>query len=222
MNTNATKLRKGIILSLLDHQPQAKLLDLGCDDGSWTMKLSEKIGTREIYGVEIVDKAIQKAKEKGIRAYKANLNEFFPFEDNSFDVIHADQVIEHIEKLDNFLTELYRVLKPGGYVVVSTENASSWHNILASIMGWQIFSLTNISSKLNGIGNPLSIHHGETLFVDSWTHKTIFNYLGLKDFFKVYDFNNVKIIGSGYYPLPAVFGKFDSRHAHYITLKCSK
>ena len=124
--------------------------------------------------------------------------------------------------MDGFLGEIKRVLKPGGYVVVSTENASSWHNIFASIMGWQIFSLTNISSVQSGIGNPLAIHQGEAVELSSWTHKTIFNYLGLKDYFRVYGFSNIQILGAGYYPLPSVLGKLDPVHSHFITIKAFK
>ena len=222
MNSNSVNLRKKIILNMLDDDPEAKILDLGCDEGSWSIKLKEKINSKQIYGIDIIDQRLKEAKEKGVITKKSDLNENIPFENNFFDVIHADQVIEHIAYLDRFISEIHRVLKSGGYTIISTENGSSWHNIFASILGWQIFSLTNLSSKKSGIGNPLAIHRGKTIDLSSWTHKTIFNYRGLKEFFEAYNFKNTKIVGSGYYPLPAFFGKIDPRHSHYITLKCYK
>jgi len=216
------RLNEKNILSFLDINKDAKILDLGCNDGSWTIKLAEKIKTNNIYGIDIVDERLEMAKKNGVTTTKGDLNAKFPFEDNFFDVIHANQVIEHIAFLDNFISEIQRILKPGGYVIISTENASSWHNIFASVLGWQIFSLTNISSKKSGIGNPLAIHSGETMQLSSWTHKTIFNYRGLKDFFSTYDFTNPSIKGAGYYPLPSYFGKLDPRHSHFITLKAYK
>ena len=133
-------------------------------------------------------------------------------------------MIEHISNLDIFAAEISRVLKRGGYVIISTENASSWCNILASIFGWQIFSLTNISRKKSGIGNPLSLHRNSQKFRDlqSWTHKTIFNYRGLIEFFEAYNFKIKEVVGAGYFPLPNVFSKFDKRHSHFITLKACK
>jgi ubiquinone/menaquinone biosynthesis C-methylase UbiE len=222
MNTNSVNLRKKIILSLLSEDLEAKILDLGCDEGSWSIKLKEKINSKQVYGIDIIDERLKEAEEKGVIIKKSDLNEKIPFENNFFDVIHADQVIEHIAYLDCFISEIYRVLKPGGYVIISTENGSSWHNIFASILGWQIFSLTNISSKTSGIGNPLAIHRGKKIDLASWTHKTIFNYRGLKEFFEAYNFKKTKIVGAGYHPLPAFFGKIDPRHSHYITIKCYK
>lgn len=222
MFDKAYKLRRKIILDFLNQQVEAKLLDLGCDEGTWTLKIADKVNTKNIYGVDIVEQRLKDAEGKGIRIIKADLNESLPFKDDFFDVIHADQVIEHIAFLDKFVSEIYRVLKPGGYVIIGTENGSSWHNIFASILGWQIFSLTNISSKQCGIGNPLAIHRNENVDLDSWIHKTIFNYRGIKEFFELYKFKDTTIMGAGYYPLPAIFGKIDVRHSHFIVLKCFK
>ncbi|MBF0556550.1 MAG: class I SAM-dependent methyltransferase [Nitrospirae bacterium] len=221
MFNSAMDLNKMNILSMLEPNTDAKLLDLGCNDGVWTTELANAAGTKNIYGIEIVEERIKLSKEKGIIVQSGDLNESFPFEDSMFDIIHANQVIEHIAYLDAFILEIYRVLKPGGYVIISTENGSSWHNIFASIAGWQIFSLTNMTYKRLGMGNPLAIHRSGALDIglSSWTHKTIFNYLGLKEFIEAYDFHNITIKGSGYYPLPASLGKLDVRHAHFITIK---
>lgn len=218
---SAVELNKTNILELVDRDPKASFLDLGCDDGVWTKKIASKMETAEITGVEIVDERLEKARKEGIRVSKSDLNETLPFEPNSFDVIHANQVIEHVSDVDLFASEIHRVLKPCGYAIVSTENGSSWHNIVASIMGWQIFSLTNVSGRRNGIGNPLAMHKDKNEF-KSWTHKTIFNYLGLIEFFKVHDFEVIKILGAGYHPFPANLGRWDVRHSHLITIKVKK
>ena len=143
---NAMLLNKQNILSLMSENKDARLLDLGCDNGDWTIALAEKIGTRHIAGIEIIAQAVQESLDKGIDCRKADLCEIFPFEENSFDIVHANQVIEHVTNIDHFIQEIYRVLKPRGYVVISTENGSSWSNIFAAIMGWQIFSLTDRKS----------------------------------------------------------------------------
>ena len=41
-----------VIIDLLEPDKSAKLLDLGCSDGSFTLELSKKIGTDQLYGVE--------------------------------------------------------------------------------------------------------------------------------------------------------------------------
>jgi len=222
MYENARELNQRNILQMLGVNESAKILDLGCNDGKWTLELAKKVNTRNIYGIDIVEKRLNLAKKKGIKTINGDLNCKFPVKDNSFDIVHANQVIEHISNLDSFLSEIRRILKPGGYAIISTENGSSWHNIFAALMGWQIFSLTNFSSVASGVGNPLAIHHDGAAELSSWTHKTIFNYNGLKEYFAIFKFKNTSSTGAGYYPLPAEFGKLDVRHAHFITFRCYK
>lgn len=218
----ATDLNKKNIESMFEQNSKAKLLDLGCDDGDLTMRYAEIIGTKKVYGVDIVESRLKMARKLGIKTINANLNAKLPIRSNTFDVIHANQVIEHIGELDIFASEMFRVLKPGGYVLISTENGSSWVNIIAAIMGWQIFSSTNISSKKLGIGNPISIHGDTSLELSSWTHKTIFNIRGLKEFLEVHGFVVDDMMGAGYFPLPAQLGNIDKTHCHFMTYKVRK
>lgn len=210
------------ILNLLEKNPKAQVIDLGCDDGNFSKFIADKVGTKNISGLDIVENRLSLAKKVGIKTIKGDLNKKFSIKNNSFDVVHANQVIEHVTDLDNFISEIQRILKPGGYAIISTENASSWCNIFASIMGWQIFSLTNFSKKSWGLGNPLAIHSGESTELSSWTHKTILNIMGLKSFFEVYDFKVEEIKGAGYFPLPGSLGKIDKIHAHFMTFKVRK
>jgi 2-polyprenyl-3-methyl-5-hydroxy-6-metoxy-1,4-benzoquinol methylase len=219
---NAAALNFNNINSLLEKNSSALFLDLGCDDGELSMKLAEKIGTKNIYGAEIVQERLSEAESRGIKVKKINLNNKFDYENNYFDVIHANQVIEHLTDSDNFVSEIYRILKIGGYAIISTENASSWCNIFSSIMGWQIFSLTNFSSEKPSIGNPLSIHRGEKSNLSSWNHVRIYNIYGLKDYFEAFGFKTEAIKGAGYFPLPAILGCLDKTHSHFITFKIRK
>lgn len=218
----AGKLSQMNIYSLLEKGCKARLLDLGCNDGGSTLHYAQTIGTRNVYGIEIVRKQASKARQIGIKVKVCDLNNKWPFGNEFFDVLIANQVIEHLTNIDNFLSEIKRVLKKGGYAIISTENASSWHNIFASIMGWQIFSLTNISKHSSCVGNPLGLHRYESHPFSSWTHKTIFNYQGLRELFELYGFTVESYLGSGYHPFPARIGKMDPRHSHFISIKIRK
>ena len=122
-------------------------------------------------------------------------------------------------EIDSYISEIYRILKPGGYAIISTENLSSWHNIFALIIGWQAFS-QHISKRYH-IGNPLSPHFDEDLR-EGWTHYIIFTFYSLQEIFKKYNFVIEEARGAGYYPLPGYFAKIDSRHSHFITIKVRK
>lgn len=208
------------ILNLLDANPKAIILDLGCDNGIWTKKIANKIKSSNIHGIDIVNERLAKAKKLGIQTKKSDINFNLPYENNFFDVIHANQVIEHLTNIDLFINEIYRILKPGGYVLISTENISAWDNIFALMLGYQAFS-QHISSKWH-LGNKLSPHHNKKINLSSWSHKIIFSHFGLKDILKKYKFKKIKIVGSGHFPFPNFFDYIDPIHCHFITAKAYK
>jgi len=222
MFNNAVKNNHLNILNLVELNKKANLLDLGCDDGTFTDIVARKIGTKYKFGVDLSIKNLKKANLKIIKVFSFDLNKKFKLKSNFFDVIHTNQVIEHLYNSDNFLSEIYRVLKPGGYAIISTENASSWCNIFASVLGWQIFSLTNFSNKKESIGNPLALHQSNKQGPQAWNHVRIYNIKGLSDYIKIFGFKIEKVKGAGYFPFPTFFSNFDSIHSHFITFKVRK
>jgi ubiquinone/menaquinone biosynthesis C-methylase UbiE len=212
-------------LSLLERNPSVSLIDLGCYKGELASKWAQRIGTNKVAAVEMIEEFAKKAEEKGIKVIKADLNEGIPVPDNSFDVVTSDQVIEHLINIDLFVKEIYRILKPGGYAVISTENLSAWHNIFALILGFRPFSL-DYSTEI-AIGNPLSTRNKKEIKCESGTpHVKVLTYRSLKELFEIYGFKVEKIIGTGYYPFPKQFqrpfSRIDPRHAHYLTVKVRK
>ena len=74
MFDSAMNLNKVNILQLLEVNKNIKLLDLGCDDGLWTMELAKKIKTTQVYGVDIVDERLRLAEQLGVKVRKGDLN----------------------------------------------------------------------------------------------------------------------------------------------------
>lgn len=224
------------IISLLEKDTNAVVLDVGCGDGVYTVQFKKKIGCSEIMGIEGNTTRIMMAKENGVdKIVSADLEKKWPFPNESFDVIISNQVIEHMVSIDNFISEVYRLLRPGGYCVISTENLSGWHNIGALILGYQDFSHNLISKK--HAGNPFSIHYGKKTSAweinamshdgDSmYPHMKIPTYRSLINIFKAFDFTFIKGKGSGYYPFLGILGalaaSIDPYHCHFITVKMQK
>ena len=93
--------------------PGKRLLDIGCFDGTFTYSLKEFFD--ELYGVDILEKAVKLAKNKGIKVFQIDVEEEnLPFEDNFFDRVFCGETIEELYNPDHLLDEIYRILKPGG------------------------------------------------------------------------------------------------------------
>lgn len=211
------------ILILLEANPKAKLLDLGCNDGKWTIKLAQKAKTNNIYGLDIVNPRLKQAGKLGIETKQADLNQKLPYQSNSFDIVHANQVIEHLNNTDLFISEIYRILKKGAYAVISTENLASWHNIFALVLGFMPFSLTNVTMKTADLGNPLAPNYNKDFYESSsWQHQRVFTIHGLSHLFKLHGFKIEKVLGSGYYPFGNLLANIDKKHCAFITFKIRK
>lgn len=110
-----------------------KILEVGCADGSF-LKILKDDGY-DTYGIDVALKAVAKAQKYNINARQANVEKGIPFDDNYFSVIIAAEVIEHLYDTDKFLKELYRAVKPGGWLLISTPNLASLKNRLRLLIG---------------------------------------------------------------------------------------
>ncbi|MCL4553514.1 MAG: class I SAM-dependent methyltransferase [Candidatus Marsarchaeota archaeon] len=196
--------------------------DLGCGDGALTERVAQWLGGIPFYGVEIHEPNVAAAKRRGLRIIEQDLNGHLDLPSDAFDLVLANQVIEHLYDTDSFLHEVFRIVKPGGSAIISTENLASWHNLLALFLGWQAFSLTNVSGIKSGIGNPLAIHSGQDGNVFPMQHHRIFTLRALQELLVLHGFRNIKSRGAGYYPLSSKFGLIDPKHAHFITVRGEK
>lgn len=224
------------ILSLLEKNPNAKVLDVGCGDGQKTVKFKGAVGCQKITGIDGLAGRLMASQKRGVdETLTVDLEKKWPLKGSGFDVVISNQVIEHISDIDNFIQEIYRILKPGGYAVISTENLASWHNIVALVLGFQDFSHTIINKA--HVGNPFSQHYGEKTATwsrkdnsgvddSAFPHLKILTYFSLRKIFEEYGFKFEKGLGSGYYPLSGIVSrvatKIDPRHSHFITVKMRK
>jgi SAM-dependent methyltransferase len=87
-----------------------KILDVGCGTGA-NLEMLAQFGESE--GVDVSDDALEFCKAKGLKAHKG-LAEKLPFEDASFDLVTALDVVEHLDNDVEGLREMNRVLKKDG------------------------------------------------------------------------------------------------------------
>jgi len=212
-----------ILISHIEPVKYAKVLDIGCDNGKLVIERLKNITNPEIYGIDLRKEAVLSSRKLGIKAVLGDVEMGLPFRSSFFDVVFANQIIEHLLDVDFFINEVNRVLKPKGYLILSTENLSSWHNIFALILGWQAFSQS--LSKVKHIGNPLKLTKYENIN-PSGMHIKIFTLKGLKELFEIHGFEIQNTFGAGYYPFPLSIAQLlsiiDSTHSAFIGIKARK
>lgn len=129
---------------LLPGDKEQIVLDIGCGAGHGSNLLSNKY--KKVYGVDISAEAIEYATTN----WKTDQVEFrvgsaldIPFDDNTFDVVAAFEVFEHLSDWELFLKEIKRVLKPGGFVYISTPNKTLYSpNTKKPINPHHVFEMT--------------------------------------------------------------------------------
>ena len=103
-------------------QPDAAVLDIGCGPGTITAGLARR--ARTVVGVdssaEVVESARRRAREEGVdnASFESGSAYDLPFDDESFDVVYAHQLMQHLSDPVRALREARRVLRPGGLVAV--------------------------------------------------------------------------------------------------------
>jgi 2-polyprenyl-3-methyl-5-hydroxy-6-metoxy-1,4-benzoquinol methylase len=100
--------------------PKGKILDIGAGTGDFLV-MAKNDGW-QITGIEPSEKAKKIAINKGI-TFAENLSNL---DSHSFDVITMWHVLEHVPDLDNYITELKRLVKPSGVIIIAVPNFKSF------------------------------------------------------------------------------------------------
>lgn len=108
------------------YNPPSRILDLGCGIGGSSLYLAEKLGA-QVTGISLSPVQIKRARERALNQGLANQVTFevanaleMPFADQSFDWVWSLESGEHMPDKTKFLQECYRVLKPGGRLILAT------------------------------------------------------------------------------------------------------
>jgi len=166
-------------IAMAEYEPEAKLLDIGCSTGVRTLNVAKKIGTQDIIGIEAKDSSAS------FKVIKQNVDKGLPFADETFDVVIAHHIIEHVSDTNMLVSEMFRVLKFGGYAMLGTPNLASGKTIVALLLNKQPYD-TYISDYFT-IGNRLT---GESDWEESkgYLHRRLFTMEGLTKLLEYYGF----------------------------------
>lgn len=177
------RLLKKVIVRLL--RPYAKadsrLLDLACWDGESTEYYGSELKLKDLHGYDFVADKIAAARTRGVTVAQGDLElDRFPYPEGHFDLIVANQIFEHLKQIYRPLSEVHRVLKPGGIAIFSVPNLAALHCRLQLLFGRQPSTIKLFEAHVRG-----------------FTPSSLRPFLTLNGLFSIQAW-----VGSGYYPFP--------------------
>ena len=187
--------RRTKVVKLLRNQQFESFLDIGCGEGVNTMFLAQLVKAKYIKGVEVVEERANKAREKGIECYNADVDlASLPFESNTFDFVFCGDIIEHLYNPNHLLKEVSRILKPHGKVLITTPNLGAWHARLLLLLGYQPYNV-HVSFDHYEAGKPF--RRAPNAGRD---HIRFFTLRGLRDLIQLNDFKINRVLGNSSVP----------------------
>jgi len=178
--------------SNLEEYTPDNMLDVGCGDGSRTLRLAEyfNIDKKNLYGLDY-DQDLIKLCNLNFYSSRIDLEvDPFPFKEGMFDLVVCNQVLEHLKNYQSVINNIIRVTKIGGYIVFGIPNLAHLINRLYLLFGKQPMCIEIDSSH-----------------VRAFAHKSFCLKLSSIKTVKLLDFQ-----GSLMYPLPFFLGQLLSRY----------
>jgi len=121
-------------------EPGLSLLDVGCGPGTITAEFAERLAPGRVIGMDASDDVIAKAAEFTAPNLSFEVGDAYalPYPDDSFDIVHAHQVLQHVARPVDLLREMRRVAKPGGLVAARDVDYAGtiWFPQLSGLDEW--------------------------------------------------------------------------------------
>jgi SAM-dependent methyltransferase len=98
-----------------------QVLEVGCGTGAFAARISVELADARVVATDLSQRMVELASGRGVLARVADV-EKLPFDDGEFDVVAAMWMLYHVPDLERGLSEIRRVLRPGGLFVAVTNS----------------------------------------------------------------------------------------------------
>lgn len=145
-----------LIGEMIEHMhlsPTTRILDLGSGYGAFCARLLD-MGFHDIEACEIVPDIF---KVQGVLCRRVDLNQshFDGFFEKRYDLIVAQEILEHLESTTNFFNSVVKMLNPGGIVILSTPNVQSWYSRILFLRKGEMHWFDNERIQKDGHISPI-------------------------------------------------------------------
>ena len=160
------------------------VLDIGCGSGQDLQNIRNATPLQvTLYGIEIHEPTIRACEGSNITVFPVDIEkEQIPVRDHFFDIIILNQVLEHTKEIFFIFSEISRVLKPEGILIVGVPNLASFHNRLLLLLGRHPTNIETLGPHVRGFTIP-----------------ALKKFIEADGYFKV-----IELRGSNFYPFPPV------------------
>ncbi|MDH5307584.1 MAG: class I SAM-dependent methyltransferase [Myxococcales bacterium] len=170
------------LIRALETPPSAQVLDVGCGTGA-NLRLLAEIGFRDVMGMDCSQEAIEWCAQKGLPDVARGDLRDLPFPEAHFDLVLATDVLEHIEEEATAISELHRVLRPGGTLLVTVPAFESLWGLQDEVSHHvRRYRRDEIVAKLRAGGFRVtrSFYFNFLLFAPIWMARQLMRWLGVK------------------------------------------
>lgn len=171
---------------------EIKILDLGLGEGTDLLNIKKfnESTKLSLFGLESYEPNVKKAKSNNINVVEFNIeNSDYPYNNEEFDIIIANQVLEHTKEIFWIFSEVSRILKKDGIFIIGVPNLASLHNRIALLFGKQPPVIKVLGPHIRG-----------------YTKESFIEFIELDGYF-----NCLKVKGSNFYPFPPKLSKIMSK-----------
>lgn len=183
-----------------------RILDVGCGTGA-NLEMLKQFGESE--GVDVSDDALEFCRKKGLKVHKG-LAEELPFADETFDLVTALDVVEHLDDDIAGLKEMFRILKKDGKTLIFVPAFMWLWGVQDDISNHRIrYTKKEIVERLKKAGFTIerATYANWTFFAPILAGRTIMKITGIKPESE----NNVNVSA-----LNGVFGKIFSAEKYWL------
>lgn len=173
------------LLTLLSHWIRGKnpiqemflkgrtILDIGCGEG----KILQTNGARA-YGIDINSAMVARLQKDGFHVKEGSATDI-PYESNFFDVVHCSNIIEHLmpEDAQKMFREMYRVLKPGGNIILITPMPKTVWNTFGHVKPYPPMAIRKLFREvsLEAFDSVKGLRITNVFYYGTWSaHKILF------------------------------------------------
>ena len=165
----------GRVIGELGAARTAPVLDIGTSAGT-NLRLLRDVGFTDVTGLDFNEEAVRWCAEKGLGAVRLGSVTSIPFEDASFSLILATDIVEHVDDDTLALSEIRRVLRPGAAALITVPAFPSLWGLQDEVSHHRRrYRLGGLLERIRGAGLEIerSFHFNYLLFAPIWAARQV-------------------------------------------------